>query len=95
MKSVFQSFYTKMKQQDKKLKEKLQNLDQKEGFTMNSAKASLTGLSDKLEKRRQAAREAKLKQQEEQAEADKKAAEEAEKNKDQNASQETDKQKEE
>lgn len=38
MKSVFQSFYTKMKEQDRKLKEKIKNMDEKEGITMNSAR---------------------------------------------------------
>lgn len=69
MKSVFQSFYTKMKEQDRKLKDKLKAMDETEGVTLNSAKASLGGFSSKLEKRRQAFREARLKQQEEKAEA--------------------------
>ena len=76
LKSVFQSFYSKMKEQDKKLKETMKSLDEKEGISLNSAKASLSGLSDKLEKRRQAFREARLKEQEkkeEEAEAASKA----------------------
>ena len=36
-------------------------MDETEGITMNSARASLGGFSDKLEKRRQAFREARVK----------------------------------
>ena len=54
-----------MKEQDRKLKAKIQQMDQKEGITLNSARASLTGFSDKLEKRRQAFREQRLKKKEE------------------------------
>lgn len=49
---MFQSFYSKMKEQDRKLKETMKSLDEKEGISLNSAKASLNSLSDRLEKRR-------------------------------------------
>ena len=40
-------------------------LDEKEGISLNSAKASLSGFSEKLEKRRQAFKEERLKKQQE------------------------------
>lgn len=69
LKNAFQSFYAKMKEQDKKLKATMKSLDEKEGISLNSAKASLNSFSSKLEARRQAYRE-----QRKQAEAEKEAA---------------------
>ena len=76
--STFQQFYAKMKEQDKKLKATMKSLDEKEGISLNSARASLNSFSDKLEKRRQAFKEARLKEQKEKEEAaEKRKAEEA------------------
>ena len=58
-----------MKEQDKKLKAAMKSLDEKEGISINSAKASLSGLSDKLEQRRQKSWEARQKKEEGKAEA--------------------------
>lgn len=61
LKDHFASFYAKMKEQDRKLKEAMKNLDKKEAVSLNSAKASLGGFSEKLEQRRQAFKEARIK----------------------------------